>query len=139
MSTGRERGGRSGGSGGEGRLREKKRTTIGGRWRVCEGKMGEKEREMRVEEVGEKEAGGKKGRAEEGISHIKMRVLLSVFSLSPCITPWITTTLPLCWRNFQMHPLHTDRQTDKHTRTHIHSSLPLSLHPLLFTELDREG
>lgn len=65
MSTGGERGGRSGG-GGEGRLREKKRTTIGGRWRVCEGKMGEKEREMRMEEVGEKEAGGGRlGRREE--------------------------------------------------------------------------
>lgn len=34
---------------------------------MCEGKMGEKEREMRVEEVGEKEVGGggRLGRREE--------------------------------------------------------------------------
>lgn len=57
------------------------------------------------------EEGGRLGGAEEGISHIEMRVLLSVFSLSPCITPWITTTPPLCRRNFQTHPQHAHKHT----------------------------
>lgn len=91
--------------------------------------MIEKERDEGSVRGGESERqAGKKGGAEENISHIEMRVLLSVFSLSVCITPWITTTPSLCWRNVRMHPLHT-----------YTSSLPLSLHPLLFTELDREG
>lgn len=101
-------------------------TPLEGRGR---GEMRGKERDEGRGRGGESEKQAGKGGAEEGISHIEMRVLLSVFSLSPCITPWITTTPSLCWRNVRMHPLHTD--------THILH--PPSLHPLLSTELDRGG
>lgn len=82
--------------------------------------------------------GGKLGGAEEGISHIEMRVLLSVFSLSPCITPWITTTPPLCRRNFQAHPQHAHKHTPP-SPSSFPPFLPPSFRPLVFTELGREG
>lgn len=110
----------------------KERQEEGGRggWEGKRGTLIEVGRHHR--EIGKKrgmEGGqaGCKGGVEEGISHIEMRVLLSVFSLSPCITPWITTTPPQRWRNVR-----TPLYTHKHTHTYITPFL--SIHPLLFTK-----
>lgn len=65
------------------------------------------------------------GGAEQGISHTEMRVLLFLFSLSLCITPWITTTLlPPRWRNVLMFLLLTPPTPQSPTFTPSPSSPP---------------
>lgn len=124
--AGRKERGREGGR----RLSGRKRNTIRGRERP---RGNERKRERwRGEEEGER-ARGRLGRREE-----QRRV--SVTSRWECFCPSFHY-LPVSLPGSPQHRRYARgifKRTPIHTHTHA-PSLPLSLHPLLFTELDREG
>lgn len=122
----RQGGEREGGRGVERRLREKKKHTIRGRERP---RGNERKRE-----------GWGKRERQAGWNGGERRV--SVTSRWECFCPsfhYLPVSLPGSPQHRHDAEGMFEPPAHKHTHTYAHPPLPVSLHPVLFTELDREG